>query len=269
MIYIRRHREDENGSLIEPPQEWFESAQTATEIAIREKRNHDVDEDIYGHVHVRAALEKLFHDKCAYCESKMTAVADWNVEHFRPKGRVAEREEHAGYYWLVYDWNNLYPSCIPCNQRRKDKPRWGDLRYAGAGGKMDQFPLEDENTRAMSEEDDISQERLLLIDPCNDNPEDHLTYDIHGHISALDRNLRGRATIKVCNLRRRRLRDGRRDRINATAELLQVLRKVESSQDDIVASALKGFLQSHLLAAGCEYAGAGRAVENDPDAFGV
>ncbi len=156
MIYINRIRNDENGVPIRPPDKWFELAEAETAKAIREKKNHNANKNIYAHDLVRAALAKLFYDKCAYCYSEITATDDWDVEHFRPKGRVAERSAHPGYYWLTYNWKNLYTSCTHCNQRRKDKPRWGDLRYARAGGKMDQFPLEDETTRAMSHEENIN-----------------------------------------------------------------------------------------------------------------
>ena len=168
MIQIKRNRKDENGNDIKPSDDWFEKAARATTIAIEQRENHIADRNIYGSNDVRAALEKLFYDKCAYCESKISGTHDWNVEHFRPKGRIAERpEEHPGYYWLTYDWYNLYPACQHCNQGRKDKPRWGDLRYATTGGKADQFPIEDEQTRAMHPTDKIANEALIKLRTSN------------------------------------------------------------------------------------------------------
>ncbi len=237
-------------------------------LLARKRFDHDPDGNIYGDDRVRAALEKLFHDKCAYCESKMSGILDWNVEHFRPKGRVAERDDHPGYYWLAYDWDNLYPSCTFCNQRRKDKPRWGDPTYAESGGKSDQFPLEDETMRIMSP-DDIKQEDPLLIDPCNDNPEEYLGYDIHGHVFEHNDNQRGQATIDICHLEQRRLRDRRRETINAVVELMQIIFELEERGDDIAAERIRCFLRSHFLNDNCVHAGASRAVTNDPDAFGI
>ena len=217
---------------------------------------------------MRAALEKLFYDKCAYCESKIT-VSEWNVEHFRPKGRVAERPGHPGYYWLTYDWDNLFPACALCNQRRKDKPRWGDLSYGKTGGKSDQFPLEDEETRAMSHNDDIYNEVALLIDPCYDDPEWYIEYGVLGNISSIENNPFGIAAINVCNLQRRRLRDLRREKINATADILKAIRKFESNGNKLAAKEIKKILEEHLLHDKCAYAGAARAVKNDPEAFGI
>jgi uncharacterized protein (TIGR02646 family) len=273
MIYINRNRIDEDGNLIKPPDDWFQTARAATDRAIREEGDHKPDPNIYGHDHVRAALEKLFYDKCAYCRSEITRM-DWNVEHFRPKGHVAERpNDHQGYYWLLYEWTNLYPSCIYCNQRRRDKPRWGDLTYASAGGKMDQFPLENEDTRAMSHHDDVDNERILLIDPCNDQPDNYLSYDGLGNIIALDDALqnksRGRATIEVFNLKARRLRDSRRDIIDYAVAMLNLIRKMEARGNSTCAAEIKEVFITFALDDHCEHAGVAHAVEKDPDAFGV
>ncbi len=266
MIYTNRNRNDENGIPIRPSKEWIESSKAETEIAIKEGKNHSAKGAVYAHNQVRVALEKLFHDKCAYCESKITATDDWNVEHFRPKGRVAERSDHPGYYWLTYDWENLYPSCTHCNQRRKDKPVWGDLHYAHAGGKMDQFPLEIESTRAMSHDDDMNQEDILLIDPCKDNPEQFFSYDITGQIVSSGDNLRGRATIDICHLERRRLRNRRREKMKTAIDMLKLIYK---SNNEVTKDAAKKFMHDNLLDNKCEYAGVARTVNNDQDAFGV
>ncbi|MBI4683124.1 MAG: hypothetical protein HY757_08510 [Nitrospirae bacterium] len=268
MIHINRVREDENNVVIEPSQKWFESARAATETAIVENEDHDPDDDIYGHDEVRAALEKLFYDKCAYCESKIAATHDWNVEHFRPKGRVAKRSDHPGYYWLNYEWHNLYPVCTHCNQRRKDKPRWGDMRYADTQGKLDQFPLADEETRAMSHEDNISNESILLIDPCSDNPEDFLAYDVQGQIYAKDGNTRGSVTIDICHLKRKRLEDARREIIIFVVKLLKLINKYKSEGNTSAVRDIKKLLNDQLND-NCSYAGAARYVIEDPVAFGI
>ena len=153
MIHVQRDQTDEAGKIIEPNSAWFQLAAAKTKRAIKERGKQKADGKVYAHDEVRKALERLFHDKCAYCE--LTKVEGWEVDHFRPKGRVAEREDHPGYYWLTYVWENLYPSCQHCNQRRKDRPRWADQAGLPAGGKADQFPLLDESSRAMRPKDDI------------------------------------------------------------------------------------------------------------------
>jgi len=264
MIHIERNRTDENGNDIKPSAEWFRKAAQATNIAIEEGENHKAKPDIYGSNEVRASLEKLFYEKCAYCESKISATHDWNVEHFRPKGRVAERSDHPGYYWLTYNWNNLYPACQHCNQRRKDKPQWGDLRYANTGGKMDQFPLEDEETRAMHPTKKIANEKNLLLDPCKDNTEKCFAFDITGDIHSLDNN--GEATIEICHLKRRRLKTPRCDKINLIIRLLTLYNKLSANSDALTDL---GQIIKMLLSNNCEFAGAVRYVNNNQEEFPI
>ena len=62
-------------------------------------------------------LLKAQHDKCCFCESKVTQVAYGDVEHYRPK--AGYRQEHGaplgrpGYYLLAYEWSNLMFCCQP------------------------------------------------------------------------------------------------------------------------------------------------------------
>lgn len=269
MIYIARSSRDGRGRLIRPSPTWFRLAAARTVIALREGEAHVADDSVYGHDQVRAALEKLFNDKCAYCESEPTPCSDWNVEHYRPKGRVAERRDHPGYYWLTYNWRNLYPVCTHCNQRRKDKPRWKRPGTGAAAGKMDQFPLLDERTRAMRPTQSIRREITLLIDPCYDDPEDYLGYDIEGQVYALNDNRYGAKTIKICHLKRSRLKSARKKRLDAAVCVMKSIRKASREGNVAAARGFRNYFRKHLMADGCAYAAVARAVWRDPEAFGV
>lgn len=266
MIYIDRNRTDSPGNLIKPNEAWFQRAKRATEKAELEMGEHKTDRTVYAHQQVRMALEKLFHEKCAYCESELKNV-DWDVEHFLPKGRVAERPNHPGYYWLAYEWTNFYPACQFCNQRRRDKPRWGDLTFAGVGGKADQFPLADESTRVMSHHDQehIAQEQALLLDPCADYNQD-LRFDPMGQIDHKNGSQKGQTTIEVCFLKRTRLRYLRKGILDQLIQLLTVIQRLENDGHDV--TDLQNYLQKHFLADSCQYAALSRYVLNHPDEFG-
>ena len=175
MIRIARNRR-----RIRPPETWFDKARDKTAEALLEKSAHEFDAAVYGADDLRAALEELSHQKCAYCESNITSGADWDVEHFRPKGRVIENEKHPGYYWLAYEWTNLFPSCSHCNQSRKDRKTFDEPTTLPAGGKVDQFPLADEATRAMAPGSSLTREKRLLIDPSHDEPEEHVSFGVDG-----------------------------------------------------------------------------------------
>jgi len=268
MIYVQRVRVDEAGKVIEPNSAWFRLAANATATAIAEKGTHEADKAIYAHNEVRKALERLFYDKCAYCECKMTATADWDIDHFRPKGRVAEREDHPGYYWLTYVWDNLYPSCQHCNQRRKDQPRWEDTTELPAGGKVDQFPLMDESARAMDPSSDVYAERTLLIDPYLDDPEDYLGYDPTGQIFSLNDNPKGKKTIDVFHLVRRRLRDVRRKKMKIVIGIVKLISNDARVANSGASDELKALLES-MRAGEYEHAGVARYVAKHPREFGV
>ncbi len=266
MIWIDRNRVFD-GKPIKPSANWCKRAKLKTDTAISEGMEHEVT-SLYKDDEVKNALEKLFYDKCAYCETRPTPSNPWDVEHYRPKGRVAERpDDHPGYYWLAYTWENLFPSCLFCNQKRKDRPRYDDPVFLSAGGKLDQFPIEDETQRAMSHEDDISLERPLLLNPGLDDPEKHLTYDIQGQIHPKNRKDQMAAeTIRICHLRRRRLRD---DRARIVIRVRKIIRNIQLARkaNNALAEKLLNEILDDYTAAEAIHAGVARAVQRNPDAF--
>lgn len=215
------------------------------------------------------ALEALFDGKCAYCESDLLNC-EWDVEHFRPKGRVAENDKHPGYYWLTYEWTNLYPACKFCNQRRRDKPMWGDLTEAVTAGKLDQFPLADENSRIFSHEqqDKMYLEQRLLLDPCEDDPELFLRFDLMGQIHAVQENSQGKATIAICHLTRRRLRVIRKKIARELLDWLILTQNLEASGKTEAAQELRTFLCTRSQDNTRLYVSVERYVLNHPDEFG-
>ena len=249
-----------------PPASWQARAEQAAVTAINGGRSHPSDEDVYGHVDARAALESLFSHKCAYCESQPTPATEWDVEHFRPKGRVAERPDHPGYYWLACSWDNLYLSCKYCNQRRADKPVTGDRQLRPPKGKFDQFPLRDESTRAMGPSADLASESRLLLDPCADDPERHLAVGVEGWMVVLDRSELGAMTIEVCNLDRRRLRIARTKAIRTILELIDNFHAIDRGQP---LSPIISAVTDTLGKASEPYALVARSIASHPAGFGL
>lgn len=121
---------------------------------------------------VREPLNELFHHKCAFCESSIGATSDMDLEMFRPKGGsigIDGKRDPNHYWWLFFDWNNLYASCPACN------------RTKGA-----RFPVY-QNQRASLEAnwEQLREEPALLLDPCIDNPEDHFIFYDDGTVAAV------------------------------------------------------------------------------------
>ncbi|MFK4389893.1 uncharacterized protein (TIGR02646 family) [Peribacillus frigoritolerans] len=141
--------------------------------------------NVYKKTYVREALRDLFKKKCAYCESFLAHIEHAHIEHWRPKGKVAEEKEHFGYYWLAADWDNLFYTCGVCNSSFK-------------GNK---FPIDPKSHYAMNSEDDyLTLERPLLINPCVDNPELFFNFTDEGTIHS--KSLKGIKSIEVYGLNR-------------------------------------------------------------------
>ncbi|MBS1624363.1 MAG: hypothetical protein JST83_10110 [Bacteroidetes bacterium] len=166
---------------------------------------------VYSDPEVKESLIKLFKGKCAYCESTFLHVYSGDIEHFRPKGEIEEAvpNKQPGYYWLAADWENLLLSCRNCNQKLSHLIFGASTKKTL--GKMNQFPLSDPTkyVRKHDHPNGIKDEEKyrLLLNPCIDNPEDHLEYgkegvirpkkDKDGNVSA-----KGKKSIEVYVLQR-------------------------------------------------------------------
>jgi len=217
----------------------------------------------YKEVDVVAALELLFACKCAYCESKIAALQPTDVEHYRPKGAVAEDPTHLGYWWLALQWENLLSSCIDCNRRRKHylievtengiPTRSSNKQLAG---KKDAFPLRGA-VRAFKPDDDLTLEDPLLIDPTRHNPEEHLRWRLDypslPTVEPLKTNgkvdVRGDVSIKVFGLNRHRLVEERGSLLTQLAVQFEMLRTIFEN----VASMPAGIERDNKLAKAMEH----------------
>ncbi len=157
----------------------------------------------YKRPEIKQLLEDMFHGKCAYCETFYSAAQPMDVEHYRPKGAVSEDDTHDGYWWLAMKWDNLLPSCIDCNRKRKQITPVGDVRQVRlirngspdfshgtvlASGKKDSFPITENGQRVFdaptgakdnlvaASSPGLLKEEPLLLNPCNDRPETHLRH---------------------------------------------------------------------------------------------
>jgi hypothetical protein len=121
----------------------------------------------------RGPLEHLIGSKCWYTESRNPGTDD-DVDHFRPKSRVAEAPGHGGYWWLAFDWRNYRLSSHRANRARKN------AEAEETHGKADHFPLLDETARWNSPLD-ACHEQPMLLDPTDPEDPPLLTYGMDGY----------------------------------------------------------------------------------------
>lgn len=180
----------------------------------------EFDRTVYGPKSVKDALLEAQHHKCCFCETKLGHADHGDVEHFRPKGGWQQDETDAlhqpGYYWLAYEWSNLYASCSICNTSHK-----GNF-----------FPLADPATRNTHYDADIASEVPLLLDPAGpDNPEDHIGF--RGEfVYPINDSARGDATIRICGLDREHLEEDRRRSLATVRSVLVILHHKDTTAEE-------------------------------------
>jgi uncharacterized protein (TIGR02646 family) len=152
-----------------------ETAKNETLVNKGERDSIEFKSSLYGRLReFFVGNEEPFYGKCAYCECSL-GNQHGDIEHFRPKAAVTDEDDvkidHPGYYWLAYDWTNLLPSCIKCNQASTI----GERKI----GKRNRFPVSDRHAQNPGE---IDAEKPLLINPASgkdeDDPSRHLTIDL-------------------------------------------------------------------------------------------
>lgn len=203
---------------------------------------------LYGDPSVKKALCDAQHRKCCFCESRVGE--DGDVEHFRPKfghrqGKQAKLNT-PGYYWLAYEWSNLFLSCSACNQRHK----------------RNLFPLVDNSRRAINHAGDVAAEEPLFIDPAQIDPEDLITFREEQPIP-VNGSVKGKQTIEAIFLDRPNLNERRRDYLEYLYMMKETLNQRENLEDDPEGVALLARAEAVLSKAvsnSAEFAGMARAA---------
>lgn len=131
---IRVTRLSKPAILVEKETEWLNALLRASTPGEKERALTK-----YRHRQIQEMLDRMFHGKCAYCESKIEHVSDAHIEHYRPKSKFAD---------LTFDWENLLLACGKCNS---------------TAHKGDHFPEANEDGP--------------LLNPCLDAPEAHLRFE--------------------------------------------------------------------------------------------
>ncbi|WP_430413059.1 AAA family ATPase [Kordia sp.] len=124
----------------------------------RAQRTFSVDHFPYEVINL---MMELFDYKCAFCESKLRETKmgyEGYVHRFRPssysQGFDSKEVAQDHYWWLTYEWENLYACCHSCSRFKSNL-----------------FPVEGKRAPLQTSHGQISSaEKAFLIDPCVDDP---------------------------------------------------------------------------------------------------
>lgn len=196
--------------------------------AVENKDGSQYNGNHYKNEDVLETLKGIYHHKCSYCESKTEHVAALQVEHYRPKdGLKVEQigdEDHTGYYWLGCEWSNLLLGCPKCNGKGAKGTRFpisGTRVFHGNPfdhtGNIDSF----DRSTLMANNSPLKDELPLLLNPEQDEPEEHLEFNRLGELTG--KTERGKETIDICQLNRDPLFSERQKVVNELLENINIV----------------------------------------------
>lgn len=187
-------------------------------------------DDVKFNETITPIIAAIFKFKCAYCEShvKLLSSSD-NIDYFRPRRDAkGSNDEYAPdhYWWLSYEWKNIYYACQDCIRFRETS-----------------FPVAGKRAPIKTPYDKIITEEMnLLVDPCNEFPEEHITFNISGE--AVQCSARGNITIHLFQLNRSNLKAAR---LESVAKLNEVTAQFERAASNDKLSLEKRQLAIALL----------------------
>lgn len=160
--------------------------------------NKEIDKQL------KKSLHEVFHGKCGYCETGIDSTVLGTIDRYRPNNGVRDKSEfHQDlYWWLTFEWDNLIYCCKECNQY-----------------KANYFPIK--GKRNLNEKDDLATEYRMIVNPYEDNPSDHFSYDDSGNIHAITEE--GYQTIELLRLDRTDLLEKRKNERDIIIEIIEKL----------------------------------------------
>lgn len=162
-------------------------------IAQRRRQKLQFDESLVNDPAVVKGLQEVFKGLCAVCEARLSPL-DVRVHRWRPTQDAISTSGEASseyYYWLAYEWSNLYALCRGCSEAQGQK-----------------FPVQGARAPVGAKGAELYDELPLLLDPCTDDAEQVFVYQRTGEVTA--RDPRGWTTIDVFALNRLELVEQRR-----------------------------------------------------------
>ncbi|MGV2939601.1 retron system putative HNH endonuclease [Mesobacillus sp. LC4] len=190
MIKVQRKKIPK--SLQDNAEQWTEDLLNQIKLKGSYSKVTSTYKERYKQEDVKETLERMYGEKCCYCETIIGVASYEHIEHLKPKG--LEKFHH-----YSFNWDNLHWGCQICNHKKLDQ--WND-----------EAPILDPCI------DDPGQHLDFDLSTCEVNP--------------LADSARGITTINHVKLNRQKLvRARKRVKNRAMGYILQI-QKTESPVDD-------------------------------------
>lgn len=217
MIYVDRSRIDAPSILSSDrvEKEKLELNAFYSQNAKKKQVRYRFKNRFYSNREIKQACNDLFYGKCAYCESVIDTISSINIDHFRPKQHAMNLDGSVNrnhYWWLAYEWNNLYSSCEVCNQNKKTR-----------------FPIEG---KRVLKNQALTKEKTLLIDPCNGEDFYDTPFRTMEDGSMLGETRKGKITIDIFKLNRPELCQARKRVIDHIYILVKEASQLNDAQSE-------------------------------------
>lgn len=167
-------------------------------------------EHVFG-LELEKSLRITFAQKCVYCESVQEDTnSNFQLLYYRPfpnEANVKNWQKTLHYFWLAWQWPNMYLACPTCYEHYMNNGRPFPVENLRAHPTMCQSYEELFQIAWLNE-----IEKPLILDPCYDNPEEHIQYILtDDSVELKGASKRGEVTISVLELNREALRRARKN----------------------------------------------------------
>jgi uncharacterized protein (TIGR02646 family) len=112
---VKVERTSEPQILVQNASTWTQELEEQIRLQGEFKKVPDRFIKRYNHEEIKAALEKMYGEKCCYCEGHISECSYGHIEHRMPKSRFPSQ---------TFAWENLHWSCEVCNNTKGEK--WSD-----------------------------------------------------------------------------------------------------------------------------------------------
>ena len=160
------------------------------------------------------SLRITFAQKCVYCESVQEDTnSNFQLLYYRPfpnEANVKNWQKTLHYFWLAWQWPNMYLACPTCYEHYMNNGRPFPVKNLRAQPAMCQSYQELFHVAWLNE-----TEKPLILDPCYDKPGQHIQYILkENSVELKGISERGEVTISVLKLNRKQLGYARRKEAN-------------------------------------------------------